>query len=549
MKRRVISETKVLKPVRPSLDEDDWPQFLLNNAEVTNVDGQLVNLLFANDNFPLTVTGRLERLGSTDQHLLRARDLLPATVQIDDVQHFSYGQFDSGDLAFWAAGQAGWFEMRPSRQYKNLYRDMSEAISILYFLSDLHGGQKIRSLGRFKPETVLSKYANDSANRCADSNHARTLFLKHKDVLLELMYQEKEGIKWGHTSIKGYLEEEQGAYQDDPSDTDEHTNTPAKAHASDDEDRTAERLAGKGKSALRPKSKKYSNKGKKGQYDPGGHDQDDNDSDEHMPDSTLKRTSTDSLPEDPRPKKRGAHTYNTSAYLEITSPATPGTQQQQPLPLSSTLRPTRPTSSLKPAGHITATRTLQNRPKPTPSKTLPRTDTGQAPSTQILDIITSPLPSYEPNTPDGSTWLCVFDGCTHRVYDAADEQSKDLIKEHYRKHAVESQKQLDLVRREERPYLPVGHLVQRVRNLAAQKRATSGGGSGAGGGLSGLGGGSGPKIEEEETKSPFAPPGVGSQQRPGCTTISGGGLESRLISAPMRNSFGMAGASGARQRV
>ena len=79
MKRRVVNETKVLKPVRPSLDDDDWPQFLLINAEVTNVDGQLVNLLCANDNYPVTVTGRLERLDSADQHLCKSQPHFCAT--------------------------------------------------------------------------------------------------------------------------------------------------------------------------------------------------------------------------------------------------------------------------------------------------------------------------------------------------------------------------------------------------------------------------------------------------------------------------------------
>ena len=129
------------------------------------------------------------------------------------------------------------------------------------------------------------------------------------------------------------------------------------------------------------------------------------------------------------------------------------------------------------------------------------------------------------------------------MYDPTDDQSKDLIKEHYRNHAVESQKQLDLLRAEERPYLPVGHLVQRVRDLAAQKRA-------AGGGAADGGAADGPGMKlEEETKPPLAPPAAVSQQRADCPTIYGGGLESRLISAPVRKSVGLAGTSHMRQWV
>lgn len=83
-----------------------------------------------------------------------------------------------------------------------------------------------------------------------------------------------------------------------------------------------------------------------------------------------------------------------------------------------------------------------------------------------------PLPSYKPQGP-GDTWTCTFDGCIHRIYGATAPASRELIKEHYRGHAVSAQAQMDLVYKEERPYLPVGNLIQKIRAMAAQRNGTA----------------------------------------------------------------------------
>jgi len=93
--------------------------------------------------------------------------------------------------------------------------------------------------------------------------------------------------------------------------------------------------------------------------------------------------------------------------------------------------------------------------------------------THQVHIIKEALPSFLATGEDG-VWRCSFDGCSHTVYGATEdnEDSKLLIQEHYKKHAIESQAKLDLIYKEERPYLPVGNLVKRIRELAAAKQAT-----------------------------------------------------------------------------
>jgi len=90
----------------------------------------------------------------------------------------------------------------------------------------------------------------------------------------------------------------------------------------------------------------------------------------------------------------------------------------------------------------------------------------------ILKIIESPLPSYDPQGP-GDTWTCDFDGCAHKIYGASTPDARALIKEHYRTHAFESQAQIDLVYKEERPYLPVSNLIKRIREMAAMHKVVA----------------------------------------------------------------------------
>lgn len=61
-------------------------------------------------------------------------------IQLQSVTHWAYGQFGTGSYAVWAAGDAGWFEIEPSRAYKKIYNEMIEAVKVFYFLAD-HGSK------------------------------------------------------------------------------------------------------------------------------------------------------------------------------------------------------------------------------------------------------------------------------------------------------------------------------------------------------------------------------------------------------------------------
>lgn len=98
----------------------------------------------------------------------------------------------------------------------------------------------------------------------------------------------------------------------------------------------------------------------------------------------------------------------------------------------------------------------------------------------VLKITKRTLPSFSPTGP-GDSWLCSFDGCSHIIYAASKPESKALIKDHFQKHATDSQTQLDLIYSEKRPYLPVNNLVNKIREMAAKKQTDPSTGPSVGG--------------------------------------------------------------------
>ncbi|KAF2490126.1 hypothetical protein BU16DRAFT_586218 [Lophium mytilinum] len=88
----------------------------------------------------------------------------------------------------------------------------------------------------------------------------------------------------------------------------------------------------------------------------------------------------------------------------------------------------------------------------------------------LPSIISSPLPSYASNGP-GDSFMCTFDGCTHKVYGASTETGKTLIKEHFQEHASRRQERLEIVISEEqRSRLPVSNLIKRIREMTESQQ-------------------------------------------------------------------------------
>ncbi|KAF2432444.1 hypothetical protein EJ08DRAFT_732527 [Tothia fuscella] len=200
MASKPIPESKALPARDLKLrDENEWPEYHLRDVEVTDGKGREASLLHADPAYPLVVTGTLE--------LDRARLglLLPSAaaksknpiIQIKAVTHFSYGAYANGDVDIWAAGEAGWYRIKPSPSYVATFQTMIEAVNILYFTADSY-----KSSDKLRADELFAKYA--------DIHHitpveAKEKFYGHAKFLASRMMKGEEGVRWGHTGFYQHL--------------------------------------------------------------------------------------------------------------------------------------------------------------------------------------------------------------------------------------------------------------------------------------------------------------------------------------------------------
>lgn len=59
-------------------------------------------------------------------------------IEISNVTCYAYAEFEEGEgYGFWAAGEAGWFEIESTvPEYQPIHHDMCIATSLLYFIAD-----------------------------------------------------------------------------------------------------------------------------------------------------------------------------------------------------------------------------------------------------------------------------------------------------------------------------------------------------------------------------------------------------------------------------
>ncbi|OJD30598.1 uncharacterized protein BKCO1_5800028 [Diplodia corticola] len=203
-----LHETSVLNPHDPALtDENDWEEFHLMSAEVRDqATGAITSLLQADAISPVTVLGRLEAIPRERAHFLAAtapasfpRGGLP--IELRGVTRFAYGQYDDGEVAIWAAGEAGWFKLAspPARAYRDVLADMVDAINVLYFLADVYREGR----GDGSAKAIFKRYAAENPQRFASAKQAAEAMYRHREFLILSMLRGKEleDPAWNYTDI------------------------------------------------------------------------------------------------------------------------------------------------------------------------------------------------------------------------------------------------------------------------------------------------------------------------------------------------------------
>jgi hypothetical protein len=127
----------------------------------------------------------------------------PTDLVIRKVSRFSYGL--QGDaVVIWAMGEAGWFELRPARHYKDIFDSMAQAVELLYLLADIYSEPRKRGGGP-NPQLVFQEYAEDERFACNDVVGAEQIFRKHHQFLMMRFLHRAEGIGWSNTPIYQYF--------------------------------------------------------------------------------------------------------------------------------------------------------------------------------------------------------------------------------------------------------------------------------------------------------------------------------------------------------
>lgn len=207
----ILRETDVLKPRPRSLtNEDEWEEFQLSSAEVRDpATNEPISLLHADAVSPVTVTGRLEPLPREQTHLLASSaPAIPKSgvpIALRNVTRFAYGQYEDGEVAIWAAGEAGWFKLAtPARTYRDVYADMVDAINVLYFLADAYSRDR-----HAKARAIFKRYAAEIPERFRNVKEAAEGIYIHKEFLILSMLRgnELDDPAWTYTDVFEHLKE------------------------------------------------------------------------------------------------------------------------------------------------------------------------------------------------------------------------------------------------------------------------------------------------------------------------------------------------------
>jgi hypothetical protein len=145
----------------------------------------------------------------------------PIEIEIRNVTKFSYGELTDGEIAIWAEGKAGWFEIQPAPHYTEKYNGMKEAVQLLYFVTDIYNEPRKRGGGP-SPQLIfqevsishgfastrdadVNQYAEDERFACTDTVSAEQTFDRHRVFLMTCFLNRAQGIGWSNTPLYQYF--------------------------------------------------------------------------------------------------------------------------------------------------------------------------------------------------------------------------------------------------------------------------------------------------------------------------------------------------------
>lgn len=513
---KAIPESDILKPRDPSVDEntDEWPELTLENvyAHIPGDRKAITSVLGAAAGFPLTVVGQLDPLDEDDAHLYKKQPPKKrTTIVLENVTTFSYGQYGDGSTAIWAAGKAGWFEIRPAKTYQAIYYEMVDAIKTLYFIADAYKTPRKQGKGAnavilpdYTAPELFAKYAAEELGT-SDAEEGKEQIYAHMEFLILAMISGKEGLAWSKKPLYKYLYKK---YPGTWSEMRDRMQPPNIARPSNSTRRSA-RQDSVDTTSTTSSLKRKRGPGKKKEVEVMSLDG----SAESNPESQdeVLLAAVEDATKSQTPARSTRRTRQNSVTDQMEGLVTP--VKDEDTDEETRLRARKNKSSLRPRASKAAKSASRKSGKaPTADEENTDSETALSPTTgkrkfdpdmgsrrhskrrdskphddEGIDIPTSPSVSGEADTgtspsdtadlplrslkhmPDPvqeDTWVCALDGCTHKVYGASRPESQKLIREHYTLHAYDDDERVQMVKKLAAPSLPATHLMERVRQQA-----------------------------------------------------------------------------------
>ncbi|KAK6004442.1 hypothetical protein QM012_008304 [Aureobasidium pullulans] len=488
-------ESSVLRPRDPAqVNSDDWPEFELKQAFVFDPEDPErapVSLLHAGHYRPLSITGKLEppnsrNIGSwLDNSVHRA-----VQIELTDIKEFSYGEYGDGSLDIWAAGQAGWFTIKPSRAYRETYSEMTQALKLLYFMADSY--KALRKYADLSAPYFFQKCSEAKLEGSKDVTDAAEMFTKHRHFLIASMLTNKEGLQWHRVPLYTWF---QATFPDDfllvqsrikpgrskSSSQKSGTQSPAPSTASSRRKKAAakqQNATPKSTISIRSGRSTRSTRSQSTVTVESLSMNVDNDPEvEEIPEIVSITSQTEdrvdqamssSSDEAPRTGGKGK---GKSALRPRPSKFAP--RASNPSMKSPSISQNKAAASLP--GTVEPEAMLIDSPPDDSASSDRQTDNTTEDSDDDDETKTE---TREPSLPfrlqdaanNGDVWHCPVDGCMHKTYAASEPSSQILIKRHSQTHDFDHDERVRLVRRMEAPYLPVNRLMDKVRGMAASSK-------------------------------------------------------------------------------
>ena len=133
----------------------------------------------------------------------------PVPIEITGSAQYSFGDHP---VCLWVSGASGWFEIKPSRLFEPIYREIHEAVTLYYGVFDAynnHFAEGSKKKGR-RPQpsldTVLLKYALKAGSGIFHEE-AKALCHKWADFLIAHFPKEDacNGWSWDNTDFAKWL--------------------------------------------------------------------------------------------------------------------------------------------------------------------------------------------------------------------------------------------------------------------------------------------------------------------------------------------------------